>query len=54
MIFMCVKGSWPCLSVDVILDKNNLAFNSNDLCHERGHIWEPSLSNNVILSLGGD
>lgn len=26
MIFVCVKGSWPCLSVDVIWGENNLAF----------------------------
>lgn len=47
MIFMCVKGSWPCLSFYVILDKNNPAFNYNDLCHERGQIWEASFSNNA-------
>lgn len=26
MIFVCVKGSWPFLSIDVIFGENNLAF----------------------------
>ena len=49
MTFMCVKRSWPCLSVCVILDKNNLAFNYNNVCQERGQLWKPSFSNNAIL-----
>lgn len=46
---MCVKSSWLCLSLFVVLDKNSLAFNDNDLCHDKGQILEPLLSNNVIL-----
>lgn len=42
MICAHVEGSWPNLSVDVILDKNNLAFSYNDPCHERGQTWGPS------------
>lgn len=52
MIMMCVKGPWPSLSVYVIRDKNNLAFNYNDLCHEREQIWEASFSDNAILFQG--